>query len=380
MRKKEGFTLIELLAVIVILAIIALIAVPTIINIINKANKSAFKDTAYGIVNAGELYYAEKLLDTEGMTSNETFTFPNGMNGLQIKGKMPESGSMVVNSDGDVALAISNSRYCATKGFGDKDVTITENFETCEIPVKEIVLGMPVYFNPVSNQICENYVEANSEMGVKTGCMRWYVYKIDNNNVGLILDHNTTPLVAWYSDGDDTTWDETNELGPLTLNNQLKLDTEDQGWKVKASSITIEDIMNLLPWYQDLEDKSNWTEDYFTYAEAAANDVMAKVEANASEYANTLEMYKAMTNMLITDYSEIALPSYLYEDLYDHCDIDGNCTTYGYWTSSAVAGSSSRLLFACGFGSSPSSRCGSISAGCAQLYLSQNLPSNNSLI
>ena len=54
-KRKTGFTLIELLAVIVILAIIALIATPIILNIIEKARKEAFKDTAYGIINAAEL-------------------------------------------------------------------------------------------------------------------------------------------------------------------------------------------------------------------------------------------------------------------------------------------------------------------------------------
>ncbi|MEG2847894.1 MAG: prepilin-type N-terminal cleavage/methylation domain-containing protein, partial [Bacilli bacterium] len=57
----KGFTLIELLAVIVILAIIALIAVPFIMNIIDKAKKSAFEDSAYGILKASELYYADNL-------------------------------------------------------------------------------------------------------------------------------------------------------------------------------------------------------------------------------------------------------------------------------------------------------------------------------
>ncbi len=66
--KKKGFTLIELLAVIIILSIIALITVPVIMNIIERANKSAFKDSAYGIIKAGELYYTDKLLTTEGMT------------------------------------------------------------------------------------------------------------------------------------------------------------------------------------------------------------------------------------------------------------------------------------------------------------------------
>ena len=76
-RNKKAFTLIELLAVIVILAIIALIAVPTVMNIITKAQKSAFKDSAYGVIKAGELYYTNMLLEPAGMTSNKTFTFPD---------------------------------------------------------------------------------------------------------------------------------------------------------------------------------------------------------------------------------------------------------------------------------------------------------------
>ena len=55
MKNKKGFTLIELLAV-----IIALITVPVIINIIERANRSAFKDSAYGIIKAGEVYYSNK--------------------------------------------------------------------------------------------------------------------------------------------------------------------------------------------------------------------------------------------------------------------------------------------------------------------------------
>ena len=70
---KKGFTLIELLAVIIILAVIALIAVPVIMNIINKANKSSFKDTAYGLINAGELYFSEKQLKLETVGSEKTF-------------------------------------------------------------------------------------------------------------------------------------------------------------------------------------------------------------------------------------------------------------------------------------------------------------------
>jgi len=322
-KRNKGFTLIELLAVIVILAIIALIAVPVIMNIINKANKSAFKDTAYGVISAGELYFAESQLEPTGMSEDVTIELPDSTNTLGLKGNVPE-GSITITTDGKISLTLKNDRYCVTKGLDDEDITITEDFETCELPETRLALGKDIYFNPVENRICDantEYTETNSVTGFKDGCMRWYVYKIDGNNLGLILDHNTTASTEW-----------------LTLNAVLKADTTDQGWKVNASVITIEDIMNMLPWYQNLTDKSNWSEEYYTYLEEPIYTIMSTLQANASAYANTLEMYKAMTEMLMTDYSEIALPRYLHEDLYAYCDTDGDCTIYGYWISDAVAG------------------------------------------
>ena len=128
---KKAFTLIELLAVIVILAIIALIAVPVIMNIINKANKSAFKDTAYGIINAGELYFAERQLEPNGMLQDVTITLPDTR--LELKGDIPE-GSITITKDGKIAIAVQNGRYCITKGIYDKDITIIEDIENCELP------------------------------------------------------------------------------------------------------------------------------------------------------------------------------------------------------------------------------------------------------
>lgn len=52
---KKGFTLMELLAVIVILAVVALIATTSIIQIIDRAEKGALEDSAYGIIEAGNL-------------------------------------------------------------------------------------------------------------------------------------------------------------------------------------------------------------------------------------------------------------------------------------------------------------------------------------
>ena len=97
-QNKKGFTLIELLAVIVILAIIALIAVPVIMNIIANARKSAFEDTAYGLISSGEMYYAQTLLN-DGMTEEIEFVIENGEfkdNKLDVKGALPKSGKVKV--------------------------------------------------------------------------------------------------------------------------------------------------------------------------------------------------------------------------------------------------------------------------------------------
>lgn len=115
---KKGFTLIELLAVIVILAIIALIAVPVILNILTKSRQSAAEDTAYSVLNAAELYYAEQLLEhpTEAFES-ATFNLPADANkadgtGLRLKGTVPGAGSVTVDKNGKAtitaALSINN--------------------------------------------------------------------------------------------------------------------------------------------------------------------------------------------------------------------------------------------------------------------------------
>ena len=50
--KKKGFTLVELVAVILVLGIILLIAVPLVTNLITNSQKSAYKETAMGVIRA----------------------------------------------------------------------------------------------------------------------------------------------------------------------------------------------------------------------------------------------------------------------------------------------------------------------------------------
>ena len=131
---EKAFTLIELLAVIVILAIIALIAVPVILNIIDKANKSAFKDSAYGVLNAAEYYYAASQLGIEGPMESVQMDTTDPR--LELKGSIP-NGKVIITRDGDISLMIKNDRYCVTKGYNDQDIKVTEDPTNCEIPSGE---------------------------------------------------------------------------------------------------------------------------------------------------------------------------------------------------------------------------------------------------
>jgi len=340
--KEKGFTLVELIAVIILLGIIALIAIPTVNELLKEARMSAFEDTAYGLVRAGTLYYQKQELRDE-VTSNMTFEFPSAT-GLEVSGKKPSSGTMIVDIDGNVSLAVSNGRYCARKGFSDSEITLDTDVTNCEVATKTYAIGDEVYFNPVQNQLCSDYIEANSVTGVKTGCMRWYIYKEDTSNYGLILDHNTTAIASWYVDEEFYTSTETTEQGPITLMNKLKEDTIDQGWKVSADIVDAEDVFNLIPYYVALEDKESFKnlgtsyEEYRELLNAASEAAQNAIMANADSYPTTKAMYQAMNEYLRTNYSNLVLPSYMYSDIINYsCTDEGFFSTTGYWTKTAAS-------------------------------------------
>jgi prepilin-type N-terminal cleavage/methylation domain-containing protein len=127
---KKGFTLIELLAVIVILAIIALIATPLILNVIDDSKKGAFKSTAYGIIETVELKYAQGLF--KGNNEEIIFTYNDGVESsniegekLEYKGERPKSGEIMININGEIALALHDGKYCAEKSKEECFITIS---------------------------------------------------------------------------------------------------------------------------------------------------------------------------------------------------------------------------------------------------------------
>ncbi|MEG0025977.1 MAG: prepilin-type N-terminal cleavage/methylation domain-containing protein, partial [Bacilli bacterium] len=138
----KGFTLIELLAVIVILAIIALIAVPFIMNIIDKAKKSAFEDSAYGILKASELYYADNLLNDNNQASDLSFYGPS-FDGLEVKGDKPSSGVVSVKESGQIALILTSDKWIAYKKLGDRNISMEAKTDE-KVEEIEAMVGLSV--------------------------------------------------------------------------------------------------------------------------------------------------------------------------------------------------------------------------------------------
>ncbi len=170
-KGKTGFTLIELLAVIVILAVIALIATASTISIINRAEKGALEDSAYGIIEAGNVFYIDHVLPGGSEESSERINFEiiggkfvnvkNEEEALAFKGSMPKTGKLQINANGDTAIAICSSKYCACKTVSETRVTVQK--EDCEIDEETGEIGTKKDTTPVGTVI--SYMGNNAPDG-----------------------------------------------------------------------------------------------------------------------------------------------------------------------------------------------------------------------
>ena len=172
-NKKKGFTLIELLAVIVILAVIAVIATPIMTNVINDARKNTFKNSAYGIVQAANQYYLNSKLNGE-IFHELTFTVNNNKlmsenKELLFSGKPPIGSSYVkINSEGEVAMNITDGTYYATKEYDETGVSITVD-ETTAVTREELaqkVSHLESLLNTTTTELndLKTVVETNSSL------------------------------------------------------------------------------------------------------------------------------------------------------------------------------------------------------------------------
>jgi hypothetical protein len=141
--------------------------------------------------------------------------------------------------------------------------------------------------------------------------MKWYIYAEDDSTYTMILDHNTTALVAWNSSG--KTADGMNEVATA-----LAEDTSSWDSSLNVRLITADEIVTITGNTNFESETSYWG----FYLDGASGDdsTWRTPIANSTNKSNYAWLY---------DYTN-GCTSY-------GCSV-ANSSTYGYWTSTPVVG------------------------------------------
>ncbi len=240
------------------------------------------------------------------------------------------------------------------------DVTVTIVGEEIQ-PYKN---GEVVYFNVDNGTKCtsSDYTETQSNVGVKEGCMKFYAFNDDGGDtLNLILDHNTTALVAWVSKadyiaagGEDLSNDDDcqnygycskNKFGPVTLLKKLKSDTASWQGTIIPSNYTMDQSTQ--------GSKAKYTIEYSSYkARLITAQEIAQITENTSwneKTASNWYYFDSKTTTASTTCKSGNTTGCGYGWLYDRTSTDcttngclnnSNVYTDGYWTASSRAAGS----------------------------------------
>ena len=137
--KNKGFTLVELLAVVVVLAVVSIIAIPITLNIIENARKGALENSARGLMDAANNYYAIHSKEIEDYVD---FSIVNGKQTssekLSYKGSIDNGYLRLVDAN-TMALCIDDNKYYVIKNLDSKELELDEG--VCSGEYDEDLLG-----------------------------------------------------------------------------------------------------------------------------------------------------------------------------------------------------------------------------------------------
>ena len=338
--KKTGFTLIELLAVIVILAIIALIATPIILNVIEKAKKGAAESSALGYLSAVENQVAINAVDTskEDIVDGEYEVSALEAKGVSVKGNAPTSGTVTITKGQVTACSLVIDKYTVTcLGNGKVQVggEVTNVGPTAVNPDLTKTKGLLkiVYLDPTDlTKSCDSS-NSISTTGTKEGCMKWYAYSESDTTYNLILDHNTTPLVAYNSERNNKEIKEA----------KTALENDTANWKETARLITADEIAEVT----GAKDALDWTSDKKFELSPVKGTSISRFYFDGAESTDSIWHTQVATSQGASKYA------WLYDNTYGctsrGCNISDDNKheygtsgqtgyIYGYWTSTSVVG------------------------------------------
>ena len=356
MKNKKGFTLIELLAVIVVLAIIALIATPIVMNTIKRSKKGAAERSADNYIKQVETAVAEERLNKNEVLEGEYQITSDGnlcrdksascsdeeKIKIEMSGTKPTSGKIKI-TNGSVDQSSSSMTvgdYTVSYNSTKKTYEATEKGNTTPAtpqPTKRYTNGEVVYFDVTTGKKCSNYTETQSNIGVKSGCMKFYAFNDDGgSNVNLLLDHNTTATVKWSSS-------ESSVAGPKEVLDQLKEDTKFWVGTITPENYSIDQSTQ--------KSKAKYTVDYSSYkARLITAQEIATITGNTTfdERTSTLDLFYFDTNTSTASTTckkgDTSGCSYgwLYDRTNESCTTNGCLNNSdqegaGYWTSTPLA-------------------------------------------
>ena len=253
--------------------------------------------------------------------------------------------AMLILFLGLIFLILGN--LASRKAMFDKEKNeILSRFNGDEDGFKIYKNGEVVYFDVDNGTKCSNYTETQSNTGTKSGCMKFYAFNDDGKDtINLILDHNTTALVAWNNTYTNDSGSKINAKGPKEVLTQLNDDTKYWVGTITPENYSIDQSTQV--------SKAKYTIDYSNYK---ARLITAQEIATITGYTGWDE--KTATNTFYFD-SKTKTESDTcksgnttgcgYGWLYDRTN--KSCTTYGclnnsdvytegYWTASSRAGGS----------------------------------------
>ena len=138
-ENKNGFTLVELLGVIVVLSILALITIPIISNVVNDMRIKSLESSAYGLIEAGNLYYiGNDVYDTIRFDKNST---TDTLKELSYKGTV-KNGTLILDKKGKITVCITDGKNSAYKNYNESKVTTVKG-KICNIKENSYI----VYLN-----------------------------------------------------------------------------------------------------------------------------------------------------------------------------------------------------------------------------------------
>ena len=293
--------------------------------------------------------YSAIKLETYSITYNLTNVSGDNSNGSSITTKDVKTLNFTANKGYRLpeGVTVSGATSVWNKETGTLILSKVTGDVTVTIVGEEIPLyknGEVVYFNVTTGEKClsSDYTETQSNIGVKEGCMKFYAFNDDGSDkLNLILDHNTTALVAWNSSG-------SNASGPKKVLNQLKEDTKFWVGTITPENYSIDQ--------SNQTSKTKYTVDYSSYkARLITAQEVATITGNTTWNEKTsISDFFFDTNTTTAsdtckyDYSTktSVTTGCKYGWLYDRTGKD--CTnkgclnnsdqeTYGYWTISPRA-------------------------------------------